>query len=263
MNDSLYIAATGMHMQQKSVDTIANNMANVNTPGFKRGRVSFEDMVYRDLGGANIATGVPGAPGAQRLWQGSGVAVSSILKSFAAGEIKQTGRQMDLAIQGEGFVEVVAADGTPAYTRGGTLVIDKEGFLASAGGHALKPAIHVGVDAREIAIEADGRVMVRARDDASLVEAGRIELVRFADTSGLSALGSNLYQPTERSGEAIAGRAGEDGLGTLAQGFVEASNVNLVEEMVELMMAQRAYESSVKVIQASDELLAMSNNLRK
>lgn len=263
MNDSLYIAATGMHMQQKSVDTIANNMANVNTPGYKRGRVSFEDMVYRDLGGASIVTGVPGAPGAQRLWQGSGVAVSSILKSFAAGEIKQTGRQMDLAIQGEGFVEVVAADGTAAYTRGGTLVIDKEGFLASAGGHALKPAIHVGVDAKEIAIEADGRVMVRARDDASLVEAGRIELVRFADTSGLSALGSNLYQPTERSGEAITGRAGEDGLGTLAQGFVEASNVNLVEEMVELMMAQRAYESSVKVIQASDELLAMSNNLRK
>lgn len=260
MNDSLYIAATGMHMQQKSVDTIANNMANVNTPGYKRGRVSFEDMVYRDLGGASA---VAGAPGAQRPWQGSGVAVSSILKSFVAGEIKQTGQRMDLAIQGEGFIEVVAADGTSAYTRGGALVIDKEGFLAGAGGHALKPAIHVGTDAREIAIEADGRVMVRSRDESSMVEAGRIELVRFADTSGLTALGSNLYQPTEGSGEAIAGRAGEDGLGTLAQGFVEASNVNLVEEMVELMMAQRAYESSVKVIQASDELLAMSNNLRK
>ena len=129
MNDSLYIAATGMHMQQKSVDTIANNMANVNTPGYKRGRVSFEDMVYRDLGGASA---VAGAPGAQRPWQGSGVAVSSILKSFVAGEIKQTGQRMDLAIQGEGFIEVVAGDGTSAYTRGGALVIDKEGFLASA-----------------------------------------------------------------------------------------------------------------------------------
>lgn len=260
MNDSLYIAATGMHMQQKSVDTIANNMANVNTPGFKRGKVSFEDMVYRDLGGSSA---VAGAPGAQRLWQGSGVAVSSILKSFVAGELKQTGQQMDLAIQGDGFVEVVASDGTAAYTRGGILAIDKDGFLASAGGHALKPAIHVGTDAKDITIESDGRVMVRGRDQSSLVEAGRIELVRFTDASGLAALGSNLYQPTERSGEAIAGRAGEDGLGTLAQGFVEASNVSLVEEMVELMMAQRAYESSVKVIQASDELLAMSNNLRK
>lgn len=264
MNDSLYIAATGMHMQQKSVDTIANNMANVNTPGFKRGKVSFEDMVYRDLGGAGAAAAaVAGAPGAQQLWQGSGVAVSSIVKSFVAGELKKTDQQMDLAIQGEGFVEVVASDGTAAYTRGGTLVVDKDGFLASPGGHALKPAIHVGIDAKEITIESDGRVMVRGRDQSSAAEAGRIELVRFADTAGLTALGSNLYQPSERSGDAIAGRAGEDGLGTLAQGFVEASNVSLVEEMVELMVAQRAYESSVKVIQASDELLAMSNNLRK
>jgi flagellar basal-body rod protein FlgG len=170
---------------------------------------------------------------------------------------------MDLAIEGEGFVEVVASDGTAAYTRGGTLTIDKDGFLASAGGRPLKPAIHVGTDAKEITIESDGRVMVRGRDGSSPMEAGRIEMVRFADASGLAALGSNLYQPTERSGEAISGRAGEDGLGTFAQGFVEASNVSLVQEMVDLMVAQRAYESSVKVIQASDELLAMSNNLRK
>jgi flagellar basal-body rod protein FlgG len=260
MNDSLYIAATGMHMQQKSVDTIANNMANVNTPGFKRGKVSFEDMVYRDISGVGA---VAGAPGGQRLWQGSGVAISSILKSFVAGELKKTDQQMDLAIEGEGFVEVVASDGTAAYTRGGTLTIDKDGFLASAGGRPLKPAIHVGTDAKEITIESDGRVMVRGRDGSSPMEAGRIEMVRFADASGLAALGSNLYQPTERSGEAISGRAGEDGLGTFAQGFVEASNVSLVQEMVDLMVAQRAYESSVKVIQASDELLAMSNNLRK
>lgn len=260
MNDSLYIAATGMHMQQKSVDTIANNMANVNTPGFKRGKVSFEDMVYRDLSGAAAA----GAPAGQRLWQGSGVAISSILKSFVAGELKKTDQQMDLAVQGEGFVEVVSGDGTPAYTRGGTLVVDKDGFLASSSGHALKPAIHIGSEASQMSIESDGRVMVRGRDEKSLpVEAGRIELVRFADASGLTALGSNLYQPTERSGEAISGRAGEDGMGTLAQGFVEGSNVSLVTEMVELMVAQRAYESSVKVIQASDEMLAMSNNLRK
>ena len=214
MNDSLYIAATGMHMQQKSVDTIANNMANVNTPGFKRGKVSFEDMVYRDLSGANAAAS---GAGAQRLWQGSGVAISSILKSFVAGELKKTDQQMDLAIQGEGFVEVVAADGTAAYTRGGTMTIDKDGFLASASGHQLKPAVHIGTEAKQVAIESDGRVMVRGRDQSSPMEAGRIDLVRFADASGLAALGSNLYQPTERSGEAITGRAGEDGFGTLAK----------------------------------------------
>lgn len=258
MNDSLYIAATGMHMQQKSVDTISNNLANVNTPGFKKGKVSFEDLVYRDL------SGVQGTEGAgQRLWQGSGVAMSAIMKSFVAGELKKTDLPLDLAIQGEGFVEVVAQEGTSAYSRGGSLMVDKEGFLATATGHALKPAIHIGPDAKEISIKSDGRVLVRTRDGGDLVEVGRIELVRFSDTSGLTALGGNLYRPTERSGDPIYGRPGEDGVGTIAQGFVEGSNVNLVEEMVDLMVAQRAYESSVKIIQASDEMLAMSNNMRK
>lgn len=260
MNDSLYIAATGMHMQQKGVDTIANNLANVNTPGFKKGRVSFEDLVYRDLAGA--AAAIDGGA-SQRLWQGSGVGMASIFKSFIAGELKKTDQAMDLAIQGDGFLEVIALDGASAYTRGGALTVDKDGFLATANGHALKPSIHIGLDAREISIKPDGRVLVRSRDQADLQEVGRIELVRFADNSGLAALGGNLYKATERSGDPIFGRVGEEGTGTLAQGFVEGSNVNLVEEMVDLMVAQRAYETSVKVLQASDEMLAMSNNLRK
>jgi flagellar basal-body rod protein FlgG len=260
MNDSLYIAATGMHMQQKGVDTISNNLANVNTPGFKKGRVSFEDLVYRDLAGT-AATVDSGS--SQQLWQGSGVGLGAIVKSFAAGVLKKTDAAMDLAIQGDGFIEVVAVDGAPAYTRGGALTIDKDGFLATANGHALKPSIHIGADARAVTINPDGRVMVATRDGAEAFEAGRIELVRFSDASGLAALGGNLYKATERSGDAIQGRAGEDGNGTLAQGFIEGSNVNLVEEMVDLMVAQRAYETSVKVIQASDEMLAMSNNLRK
>ncbi len=258
MNDSLYIAATGMHMQQKGVDTISNNLANVNTPGFKKGRVSFEDLVYRDLAVATAAS-----EGGQRLFQGGGVGMASIVKSFISGELKKTDAPMDLAIRGDGFFEVVSLDGTPAYTRGGTLTIDKDGFLATATGQPLKPSIHIGNDARGIFIDADGRVMVRTSARGEPFEAGRIELVRFADTSALGALGGNMYRPSERSGEPIFGRAGEEGFGTLAQGFVEGSNVNLVEEMVDLMVAQRAYESSVKVIQASDEMLAMSNNLRK
>lgn len=260
MNDSLYIAATGMHMQQKGVDTISNNLANVNTPGFKKGRISFEDLVYRDLTGA-AATLESGS--GQRMWQGSGVGVASIVKSFAAGILKKTDLPMDLAVNGEGFIEVVALDGAPAYTRGGTLTIDKDGFLATANGHALKPSIHIGTDVREISIKPDGRVLVRGSDQGEAFEVGRIELVRFSDASGLAALGGNLYKASERSGDAIQGRAGEDGVGTLAQGHIEGSNVNLVEEMVDLMVAQRAYETSVKVIQASDEMLAMSNNLRK
>jgi flagellar basal-body rod protein FlgG len=260
MNDSLYIAATGMHMQQKGVDTISNNLANVNTPGFKKGKVSFEDLVYRDLNGA-AATLDSGAGG--RLWQGGGVGIGALVKSFAAGALKQTDQPMDLAIEGDGFLEVVALDGAPAYSRGGTLTIDKDGFLATASGHALKPSIHIGNDAREVSIKPDGRVFVRTRDDSEASEVGRIELVRFADMSGLVPLGGNLYKSSERSSDAIVARAGEDGAGTLAQGFVEGSNVNLVEEMVDLMVAKRAYETSLKVIQASDEMLAMSNNLRK
>lgn len=258
MNEALYIAATGMHTQQKSVDTIANNLANVHTPGFKKGKVSFEDLVYRELNGAARAGN------AERLLQaGSGVAVQSLLKDFTAGELKKTDAPLDLAIRGDGFIEVLLGDGSSAYARGGTLSVDKDGLLATADGLVLKPGIHVGQDAREISIAADGRVLVRSRDQAQAVEAGRIELVRFADNSGLQAAGGNLYRSTERSGEAIFARTGEDGAGALAQGYLEGSNVRLIDEMVDLMAAQRAYESSVKVIQAADELLAMSNNLRK
>jgi flagellar basal-body rod protein FlgG len=259
MNDALYIAATGMHMQQKSVDTIANNLANVNTPGFKKGHVTFEDLVYQELGRLPLNAG----QAAQPAWHGAGVGMVSLSQVFAPGEVKKTGSMMDVAIQGDGFVEVALADGAVAYSRGGSLVVDKDGFLATADGHALKPAIHIGSDAKDVVINAAGRVMVRGASQAEASEVGRIELTRFADTTGLLALGGNLYQPSERSGDAIYGKPGEDGLGTLAQGFLENSNVKLVEEMVDLMAAQRAYESSVKVIQAADEMLGMSNNLRK
>lgn len=257
MNDALYIAATGMQTQQKSVETIANNLANVNTPGFKRGKVSFEDLVYRGLGTA------PQQAGAPALWQGSGVGIASMVKVFAAGEIKKTDQPLDLAIDGTGFVEVMTADGTPAFSRGGTLTVDRDGMLATAEGYALKPGIHVGLDAEQLTIQPDGRVLARVAGQKEASEVGRIEMARFADTDGMVALGANLYRPSEKSGDAIYGKAGEDGMGRLVQGAVEASNVRLIDEMVGLMAAQRAYESSVKVIQAADEMLAMSNNLRK
>lgn len=257
MNESLYIAATGMNMQQKSVDTIANNLANVNTPGFKKGHVNFEDLVYQEIG--RVRAGDNSAS----LWHGGGVAVSSLSQDFTLGDLKNTGASMALAIKGDGFLEVSMADGSVAYSRGGTMAIDKDGFLGTADGHAFKPAIYVGRDAKEIVVNADGQVMARSAEQSNATEAGHIELAHFTDASGLVALGSNLYQPSQRSGDAIYGKPGDSGIGTLAQGFVENSNVQLIQEMVDLMAAQRAYESSVKVIQASDEMLSLSNNLRK
>jgi flagellar basal-body rod protein FlgG len=243
-----------------NVDTIANNLANVNTPGFKKGRVSFQDLVYRELGQPLLLQ--DGQPGTS-LGRGTGVGIASLSKLFAGGELKRTDVPLDVAIQGDGFFEVTLPDGTHAYSRGGSLQVNREGLLATAAGNPLKPGIHIGFDAKEISIKTDGTVFVRSRDQREAVEAGRIELVNFADTSGLLALGENLYRPTERSGDAIYGRPGEDGWGGIAQGFIESSNVKLVDEMVNLMVAQRAYEMSVKVIQASDEMLGMSNNLRR
>lgn len=260
MNDSLYIAATGMHAQQKSVDTISNNIANINTPGFKRGRVNFEDLVYRDLAGVGLAGG--STPGGA-LRQGGGVGMAAIVKSFVAAELKQSGAPMDIAVRGAGFIEVVAPDGSTVYTRGGSFGVDKDGFLVTAEGYGLKSSVRVGSDSKDMTVDSEGRVFIGTAGQSTPVEVGRIELVRFADDSGLDPIGGNLYRSSARSGDAIAGVPGEDGMGTMAQGFVEASNVNLVQEMVDLMMAQRAYESSVKALQASDEMLAMSNNLRK
>lgn len=258
MNDALYIAATGMHMHQRNVESIANNLANVGTPGYKKAHVSFADLVYRS---ADIA--LPAQALQSYAPIGNGVSIAGILREFTAGELKKTDRPMDFAIQGDGFIELTTEGGGPAYTRAGTFGVDREGYLTAAGGMLIKPSIHVGLDAGALSIDAEGRVYTRGRSGDQMVEAGRMELVRFPDTSGLEALGQGAFRTTERSGEPVLGRAGQDGLGTLLQGYQEASNVNLTEEMVDLMSAQRAYESSVKVMQAMDEMLAMSNNLRK
>jgi flagellar basal-body rod protein FlgG len=260
MNDSLYIAATGMQTQQMNVDAIANNLVNVNTPGFKATRVSFQDLVYRGLAHARGADDLLSSSGAR---QGTGVGVAELSKLFSKGELKKTEAPLDLAIQGDGFFEITQADGSPAYIRGGALQINRDGFLASGDGSPLKPNIYLGSDAKDIVIEPDGKVMARLGAARIASEVGRIELVNFTSPAALEALGQNQYKASERSGEPIYGRPNEEGMGTVAQGFIEASNVKMVDEMVNLMVAQRAYEMSVKVIQASDEMLGMSNNLRR
>lgn len=259
MLDAFYIGATGMQAQQAHVEAIANNMANVNTPGFKKTRVSFADMV---AGGGAVA-GLSSAEAAALMPAGAGVRIVSSGRIFAGGELKKTDAPLDVAIAGDGFFELAMADGSRAYARGGSLKVNDEGLLASPGGVPLKPGISVPGDAEALLISADGRVQARMPGSTAPVELGQIEVVRFANPHGLAANGANVYRATEASGEAIGGRAGEDGLGALAQGFLEASNVKLVEEMVDLMVAQRAYEASVKVVQAGDEMLGMINALRK
>jgi len=265
MFDALQIAATGMHAQQQSVDAIANNLANVNTSGFKKARVSFSDMVARqaeagapteaqphaDLGLASLAT------------SGAGVSVGKVLHSFDAGEARKTDSPYDIAIAGDGFIEVTLPDGSKAYTRGGTLRVSPDGQLATLSGMPLKPGIAIPDDVQDLAITGDGRVQVKSARHPQAIEAGQLDMVRFIAPSSLEPMGDGLFRATEQAGEPITGRAGEDGLGTIKQGYLEGSNVKLVEEMVNLMVAQRAYEASVKVIQASDEMLGMVNNLRK
>jgi flagellar basal-body rod protein FlgG len=256
MNDALYIAATGMQAHQAQVDAVANNVANVNTPGFKRVRVSFQDVVQQTQNGtARVASGAAVADGA-------GVSLQSLSRQFEAGELKRTDSAMDLAIQGAGFFEVVGADGASAFVRGGTLSIGPDGYLGLGEGYQLKQRIQVPNDVRSITINPDGEVF---GDDGRTKERalGRIDLVTFANPRALQALGANLYRATPQAGDPLFAPASEGGAGRIVQGQLEQSNVKLIDEMVQMMVAQRAYEMNVKVIQAADEIAAMTNNLRK
>lgn len=259
MMDALYIAATGMNAQQLGIDTISNNLANVNTSAFKKGRVGFQDLMYRELARANGPVG-----SADNAWRaGSGVGVSGMAKLFTAGELKKTEAPLDLAIRGRGFLEVVLPDGTHAYTRAGALQIDKDGLLSTSDGHVLEPAIQVPADAISVTIDTNGRVLATVPDEKEPVEIGALQLADFVNPSGLAPQGDNLYLPTEKSGDAFVGKPGEGNFGTVAQGFLESSNVKLIEEFINLIVAQRAYEVSAKAIQASDEMLGIANSLRR
>lgn len=253
MNDSLYIAATGMQAQQLNIDSIANNLANVSTSGFKKGRVNFQEMMHVDGTESPTRTSPIGL----------GIGVANFAKDFSAGALTQTGAQMDLAVNGVGFFEVTQADGSRGYTRGGTLQVTKDNYLAAPNGLLLHPAIHVPPTATALLIGADGKVSVQTAAGSAPTDIGQLELVSFANPSALNAVSGGLYTPTEGSGEAVAGRPGTQGLGAVAQGSLENSNVTLVDEMVTLMIAQRAYEMSSKVIQAADEMMSMTNNLRR
>jgi flagellar basal-body rod protein FlgG len=264
MMRSLWTAASGMTGQQFNIDTIANNLANVNTTGFKQMRADFEDLLYQTqvLAGtpATEATVVP--TGVQ---VGHGVKPAATQKIFTQGALQATGNTADLAIEGEGFFRVLQYDGTYAYTRDGSFKIDSNGQLVSSNGYKLLPEIVLpeGFVNDSLAISPDGRVTVKVAGSDDPIEVGQIEIYRFVNPAGLQAIGDNLLKLTNASGEAIAGRPGFEGMGKVLQKFLEMSNVSVVKEMVNMIVAQRAYELNSRAIQTSDSMLATATSLKR
>lgn len=250
---SLHVAATGMTAQETKLDTIANNLANANTTGFKRQEAEFEDLLYQNLRAptANAAGGV--APAGVQL--GSGARVVTTSRAFAQGPIQQTGNPLDLAIEGTGFLAVMRRDGDIAYTRAGALKVDTQGRLVTSDGLPLEPPINVPPEATNIAVAADGVVTATMPGQRQPTQLGQLQLVTFPNPNGLSAAGHNLYEATAASGEPLIGAAGEAGRGTFLQGALEGSNVEVVNEMIALVRTQRAYEINSKVVSAADEML--------
>ncbi|HXG51813.1 MAG TPA: flagellar basal-body rod protein FlgG [candidate division Zixibacteria bacterium] len=257
---ALWTAATGMHAQQLTLDVIANNLANVQTAGFKRSRVDFQDLVYETLQapGAAAAQGQEIPSGFQ---VGHGSRAVATQRLFIKGDLQQTGNSLDLAIEGEGFFQVQLPGGETAYTRAGAFKKNSEGRLVTAEGFTLQPPITIPADAISVTVGVDGTVSVTQAGQTQPQQVGTIELVRFVNPAGLSSQGRNLFLPTQASGDAVPGTPGQDGLGTLLQGFIESSNVNVVEEMVGLITSQRAYEINSRAIRTADEMMQTANNL--
>lgn len=262
MMQALWTAATGMRAQEFQVNTIANNLANVNTTGFKKDRVDFQDLLYLVVRPAGIRT-TEGTFTPAGIYVGEGVKIAATQKIFTQGSLVDTGRRYDVAIEGEGLFAVELPDGGKGYTRDGSFKIDGDGNLVTADGYMLSPPVQIPFDTTDIVITEDGRILSKVGNQLNPDEVGRIRLVRFPNSSGLESVGRNLMLPTPASGDAFEGTPGEDGFGRLAQGFLENSNVNVVTEMVDLIVAQRAYELNTKAIQSSDDMLALANGLKR
>jgi flagellar basal-body rod protein FlgG len=259
---SLWTAASGMQAQALNIDVISNNLANVNTSGFKRSRADFQDLLYQNLriAGAASSSGTE-IPTSNQI--GLGTKVAAVAKNFSQGDYKQTGNELDLAIDGRGFFQITTPEGEIAYSRAGSFKLDGDGNIVTSDGYLLEPQITIPSNAIQLTVGPDGTVTVMNAGELTPSEVGKIETVRFANPAGLNATGKNMFMESETSGSPTTGTPGEDGLGTLTQGYLEMSNVNIVEEMVYMIMAQRAYEINGKVIQTSDEMLQMANNVKR
>ena len=258
---ALRTAALGMSAQQTSVDNTANNLANANTTGFKRNRVAFQDLLYQRVRAAGGEDGAAGAPAS--LQMGHGALAVATVGTFTQGGLSETGNALDLAINGDGFFAVQMPDGGRSYTRDGAFTLTADGLLVTQSGFALDPGIEVPPDALEVTVQADGTVRALLPGETEPVELGQVELSRFQNPAGLRSMGGNLFAETEGSGAPVIAPPGEDGLGTVQQGFLEASNVDVVQEMVELISAQRAYELNSKMVQTGEEMLQIANGVKR
>lgn len=258
MTRALYTAATGMQAQQQNVDNIANNLANASTVGFKRSRLEFQDILYQNLrtpgASANASTQLPVG-----LQIGLGARSISSERLFSQGDFKQTENPLDMVIEGSGFFQVRMASGELAYTRAGSFHLNAQGQVVTATGESLEPAVTIPREATSITVGTDGTVSVTLPGQANAQNVGQIQLASFANPAGLEAIGRNLFKETAASGTAATASPDSQGLGRVNQGFVENSNVNVVEELVSMIAAQRAYETNSKVITAADRMLGTIN----
>ncbi|MFP4547637.1 MAG: flagellar basal-body rod protein FlgG [Bacteroidota bacterium] len=259
---SLRSASLGMSAQQLKVDTISNNLANVNTTGYKKSDVQFQDLMYQNIQSGNIDQR-NGKEKPCTIQVGHGNKPVASFRSFTKGNLEETGNPLDVAINGRGFLQVMKPDGTIGFTRDGSLRLDSTGNLVTASGLSVYPEISIPDNAESINISEDGIISIKYPDEIQPEEIGQIELATFVNPAGLESVGGNLFDKTAASGEPIFSMPGEEGVGTVVQSYLEKSNVDVVKEMVGLIVAQRAYEINSKAIKTSDELLSMTNNLKR
>lgn len=262
MDKALRIAATGMLAQKLHVDVIAHNLANVNTTAFKKSKVEFQDILYQTIRPAGSTTS-EGATTPTELQLGCGTRPVATNKNFMQGTAISTGNALDMAIEGDGFFQVLRADGTIAYTRDGAFKLSADGRLVNSDGYIHEPEISIPVDTQSIMISRDGLVSVTVAGSNDPQDVGQIELARFINPAGLKSIGQNLYERTAASGNPIIGTPGIEGFGEITQGYLESSNVDVVEEMVDMIQAQRAYEINSKTIKTADDMMNLVNNLKR
>jgi len=262
MMRALWTAATGMNAQQMNVDVIANNLANVNTTGFKKSRVDFQDLLSSVIrpAGVEAASGMTVPTGIEI---GNGTMPMSTQRLFTQGDFMNTENPLDMVIEGDGFFAVLRPNGEVGYTKNGAFKLDADGRLVTGDGYPLQPEVTIPTDATEVHIGVDGTVSVLLTGQDEPQTIGNIELVTFANPAGLKSIGHSLYEPTGASGDSVTGTPGEEGFGTILQGFLEMSNVKVVEEMINMIVGQRAYEINSKAITAADEMLSAATRLRR
>ncbi len=262
MMRSLWTAASGMVAQQANIDVISNNLANVNTTGFKKMRTDFQDLIYQTVRQAGATTG-PDNMLPTGVQMGHGVRQVATQRIFTTGNFQSTGNSLDVAIEGDGFLQITLPDGTLGYTRDGTLKRDSQGRIVTSEGYFLEPQITIPQGATEITISSEGIVSATIPNQTTPQELGQIQLARFVNPAGLDSIGRNLLKENNASGPPVVSNPGVDGAGTIVQKYLEMSNVQVVEEMVNMIVAQRAYEINSKAVTTSDEMLSTANTMKR